>query len=361
MRSKILLITGSLEANPRGGREQLCKLNHDCLVVLCNDGLTVFNLSKVGNRMPRSIVGALRGYIDGLNVANINIILHQVHSLNISCVFVDGSNLGAVVAELKKRMPDVQIITFFHNVEARFFWGALLSYPSIRAFGVFLANLIAERKAAIYSDKLICLSDRDSNLLKKIYGRSASHIAPMALEDKCPPTSMSVKPLLSDTFALFVGANFYANRKGICWFAREVVPRINIPVVIVGRGFEVLRSELEGNGNITVVGTVNNLSNWYQRAQFIIAPIFDGSGMKTKVAEALMHGKKIIGTPEAFSGYEDIIEQAGWICYTADEFVEAITVASTEIVHSFYPELRTAYERYYSVEAAKSRLMQILE
>ena len=46
-------------------------------------------------------------------------------------------------------------------------------------------------------------------------------------------------------------------------------------------------------------------------AALVIAPIFDGSGMKTKVAEALMHGKHVVGTPEAFSGYAaDIVAAA---------------------------------------------------
>jgi glycosyltransferase involved in cell wall biosynthesis len=355
----VLLVTSSLEINPKGGRELLCKLNHDCLSDLLNDRLIVYNLSKVG-AAPKSIVGVLRGHIDGLNVESIKSILHQVHSTNVSCVFIDGSNLGAVARALKEQMPNVQIITFFHNVEARFFWGALFGNPSIRALVVFIANLLAEHKAVLFSDKLISLSNRDSNLLKRFYGRSATHISPMVVKDKCPRTFMSAIPLSLDPFALFVGGNFYANRKGISWFVRQVVPRINIPIFIVGRGFEALVLELERPGRVTVVGTVDNLSNWYHQAQFIIAPIFDGSGMKTKVAEALMYGKKIIGTPEAFSGYEGIVAQAGWMCNTADEFVEAITTASAEIDQLFYPRLRKIYERSYSTDAAKLRLGQIL-
>ena len=39
------------------------------------------------------------------------------------------------------------------------------------------------------------------------------------------------------------------------------------------------------------------------------SPIFYGSGMKTKVAEALMHGKRIIGTNNAFAGYDNDIKK----------------------------------------------------
>jgi glycosyltransferase involved in cell wall biosynthesis len=219
---------------------------------------------------------------------------------------------------------------------------------------------LAERKAVKFSDKRICLSERDSRLLKKLYGQGATHIAPMVLEDKCPASFMQVSAQVPERFALFVGGTFYANRAGIAWFVREVVPRIDLPVYIVGRGFETLRAELEVPGKVIVVGAVDCLADWYHRAQFVIAPIFDGSGMKTKVAEALMYGKKIVGTPEAFSGYENVVEQAGWLCDTADEFSRAINAASKEISTSFNPVLRNIYEQRYSMAAAQERLRQVL-
>jgi len=82
--------------------------------------------------------------------------------------------------------------------------------------------------------------------------------------------------------------------------------------------------------------------------------------MKTKVAEALMYGKKVVGTPEAFSGYEDIAQKAGWVCTTADDFVAAISRAQGLVTQSFDPDLRAIYEEKYSFEAAKSRLANIL-
>jgi hypothetical protein len=111
-----------------------------------------------------------------------------------------------------------------------------------------------------FSDKLICLSDRDSGVLRVIYGRGASDIFPMALEDKnnnyyAPETHCNL-----NNYALFVGGTFYANRAGISWFVKEVVPLIDIPVVIVGKGFEMFRSQLEIPGKVLVVGTVVNLS-----------------------------------------------------------------------------------------------------
>ena len=353
-------MTNELEATPFGGRELLCKLNYDVLLSVYGKGLL---LAELPNCRINSILGlayAFRGYIDGLNASSINYALKKVQDAQITQVFVDGSNLGGFVAVLKQRMPQVEVITFFHNVEARFFLGSFRLQKSLHALGVLIANYLAERKAVKYSNKIVCLSKRDSSLLKRLYGRGATHIAPMVLEDKCPPEFLQSEVQAPERFALFVGGTFYANRQGIAWFVREVVPYIDIPLFIVGRGFEALRFELEIPGKVTVVGAVDSLADWYRRAQFVIAPIFDGSGMKTKVAEALMYGKKIIATPEAFSGYDDVAAKAGWLCETADEFVTAIVLANSQIKQSFDPALRAIYEDRYSMEAGREKLASII-
>jgi glycosyltransferase involved in cell wall biosynthesis len=82
--------------------------------------------------------------------------------------------------------------------------------------------------------------------------------------------------------------------------------------------------------------------------------------MKTKVAEALMFGKKVVGTPEAFAGYEEVIDRAGWVCATADEFANVIKYAANTITEPFDGNLRTLYNQKYSYSAARLRLKRIL-
>jgi len=357
---RIMLITKKIEERPRGGRELLCKLNHDILLKLFRDQLSLIELPVVSRASFRSTLNAFRGQIDGVNPDSISLILRAIRENEVAQVFVDGSNLGGLVFLIKRKMPEVQVTTFFHNVEARFFLGALIQLKTLRSLAVLIANTLAERKAVKFSDKRICLSERDSGILKALYGRGATNIVPMALEDKytgqlstdlCPETQ---------SYALFVGGPFYANLAGITWFVAEVVPYIDMPVLIVGKGFERFRRQLEVPGKVIVVGTVDNIADSYARAKFVIAPIFDGSGMKTKVAEALMFGKKIIGTPEAFSGYSDVASQAGWVCRTPEQFVSAINAASREIIEPFNPMLRDIFLRSYSMDAAMSKFGSIL-
>jgi glycosyltransferase involved in cell wall biosynthesis len=353
-----LLVTNYPETaeGATGGRELLCALNHSALRQIYGDRFRLFYLQPKRESTLLRRLAALRGHVNGVDTKTLHLLVHQIRQHCVAKVFIDGSNLGHCARFVKKHCPEVEVATFFHNVEARFFAGALRSSRSLKALGVLAANFVAERQAVRYSDKRICLSDRDGQLLASLYGRAATHVSPMAVRDQLPDAQRSLPAATSGKFALFVGGLFYANLQGIRWFVENVLPRVDIELCIVGRGFEKFRDELERTERVRVVGGVDNLAEWYSRCAFVVAPIFDGSGMKTKVAEALMFGKRIVGTPEAFSGYEDVAGTAGWVCRTPDDFVHAIARARATSVPAFDPELRSVYERNYSLEAATQRL-----
>ena len=338
----------------------LCKMNHNILKEIYGDRCTVLELHKSSIHGLKAIVNAFRGYIDGVCPESIAMAMRNIQLMSIDKVFIDGSNLGEFARVIKKIFPNIQIYTFFHNVEARFFWGAFRHARTLPAMAVMMVNYLTEKKAVRFSDEIICLSNRDSKLLERIYGRHATQVTPIALQDQFPPAAALYTTEVKEKFALFVGGAFYANLEGIRWFVKHVTPHISIKTFIVGRGFDEYKTELECTGKVKVVGEVESLAQWYADSYFVIAPVFDGSGMKTKVAEALMFGKKIIGTPEAFSGYEKIVNTAGCVCVTAIDFVAAIDSAHEIVSAPFDPELRSIYEVKYSYNAARSRIEGIL-
>ena len=359
--SKIMLVTNQLQASPTGGRELLCKLNYDILKSIYQERLVLFELPRKSPKSLISLIKVFSGHIDGLSDEMIAKSLRTIRLEDVDKVFVDGSNLGGIVKAIKQSHPQVEVSTFFHNVESRFFLGSLRQAKTLRALAVLMVNYLAERNSVRYSDKVICLSERDSLLLFKVYGHAATHISPMALQDKLPLGNDQTFIESQERFVLFVGGSFYANRDGITWFVKNVVPHLSIKTCIVGKGFDDLRLQLGQEDKVEVVGGVDSLAQWYRSSHFVIAPIFEGSGMKTKVAEALMFGKKIVGTSEAFSGYEQIAESAGWVCNTADEFVAAIDRTQKMVLHVFDPEMRALYEKTYSFPAARLRLSEILD
>ncbi len=309
--------------------------------------------------LERGVAGGgqrLAGHIDGATATGIATAISAIDRHDADTVWLDGSNLGRLAQALRRHRPKLRIITFCHNVEARFFLGALRRSPGARAAGVLVANYVAERLAMHHSSDVITLSKRDDAGLRRLYRRGADHILPMALIDQ-----MSVVPpvaqLDDDAPLLFVGGSFYANQAGIEWFAREVAPRLDMPTQVVGQGMDAMRDTLERVSGMRVLGAVDHLVPLYRKARLVIAPIFDGSGMKTKVAEALMFGKHVAGTAEAFSGYAPDIVAANALCNTAEDFVAA---AQAPAPPAYDPAMRALYERDHSPEATRSRLAHIL-
>jgi glycosyltransferase involved in cell wall biosynthesis len=355
-----MYVTPRVDPESYGGRQMLCRLNQDVLKEIYGDYFTLVELDRVRSPRLATVVGAISGHIDGLNRRRIAELLREIKAKRIETLFVDGSNLGALVRSVKTELPTVRVCTFFHNVEVRFFFGSLRQCRSPHALGVLLANYAAERNAVRFSDKIVTLCDSDSWLLRRIYGRSATHVAPIAVRDTLSGPQLPVKSPRPSPYGLFVGGGFYANRAGVAWFVKHVAPRIPIKTCIVGRGFDDMRAELERHGNVELVGEVGNLTPWYLGAHFVIAPIFDGSGMKTKIAEALMFGKQIVGTPHAFAGYDDIVKRAAYLCCSADDFVAAIESSCSRPPTLFDANIRAIYEEKYSIGAHKARLQAIL-
>ena len=353
---RLLFISPSDPSALHGGRAILANVHRDVLARLLGDGLATHLL---GGGAAISAVRGLRGYINGTAPAGLNAVLAAIDGHRAETIWLDGSNLGRLAQALRRTRPLLRIITFCHNVEARFFLGALRRTPRPKAAGVVVGNYIAERIAMRSSDDVVALSTRDSAGLAALYGRSADHILPIAVADRVssPPADELVA---SDAPLLFVGGSFYANRAGIDWFAKRVAPLIDARTDVIGMGMDDMRGQLEAAPGVRVIGAVDALEPHYRVARAAIAPIFDGSGMKTKVAEALMFGKRVIGTGEAFSGYEEVAGEAGWQCETPAAFVKAIEKAAHTDTKALDPVLRALYDRHYSPAATAQRMAGIL-
>ena len=352
---RLLMITPARPAGAVGGREQLSALHERCLNELLGDGFAVHRLQPSPPTGLRGTMAALAGSIDGVTAASIRDVLELIANDGVDELWLDGSNLGRLAAAVRRGAPGVTISTFAHNVEARFFLGGLRHRPGPRALAVLIANLAAERLAVRHSDRLIVLSERDSTLLHRLYGSPASNLLPMAIDDAGIATDRGTAP---GEGLLFVGGAFYANLAGMRWFANKVAPQLEMRTTVVGRGFEAYRREFEASGTIDIVGGVADLAPWYAAARAVIAPIFDGSGMKTKVAEALMHGKRVIGSPEAFIGYERL--NVGVRCITQKDFIAAIRTLSAHPPPGFDPALRALYKEHFSPQALRRELKKII-
>lgn len=285
-------------------------------------------------------------------------ILEVIKKKKYEIVFIDTSNYGRIARKIKKINSEIKIITFFHNIECDYV------KERIKVEGyLYIPQLISssynEKKSIKYSDYLITLNSRDSIRMLKQYKRKSDLELPISFSDNYKLEEHKNTKEIEEKIYLFIGSLFYANYNGIKWFIENVMPNVSGKLLIVGKNFELKRDELNRK-NVEIIGTVDNLEKYYKIADIVIAPIFDGAGMKVKTAEALMYGKKIFGTTEAFEGYEVDYNRVGKLCNTKEEFISALNnYNKTE--NKFNEYSRNIYLKNYSFESSKNKMKIIFE
>ena len=159
---------------------------------------------------------------------------------------------------------------------------------------------------------------------------------------------------------MFLGSYFPANVEGIEWFVKNVLPKVNISMQIVGKGMEKLKEADWMHPDIEVLSNVPDLDPLFEAADIMVLPIFKGSGMKVKTCESMMFGKNIIGTPEAWSGYELDYSKAGACCLTADEFIAAVNDFCQHPRPRFNEYSRSVYVNQYSADRMVDKFRAVL-
>lgn len=92
----------------------------------------------------------------------------------------------------------------------------------------------------------------------------------------------------------------------------------------------------------------------------MVLPIFKGSGMKVKTCESLMYGKNIIGTPEAFEGYDLQHDRVGAVCADAAQFIQAIQSFVATPRPRFNAYSRSVFLEHYSEDVVSQQFAAIL-
>ncbi len=299
------------------------------------------------------------GYYFGLTPKRVKEIIHLAQGYDV--VFVDRSVFGIVAKRLKESGYRGRVVCFFHNVEVVYFSAKYSNkFNPMRWLVVPCADR-NDRWSCRYADRTISLSTRDDEELFRRYGRHADVLIPVAFVDRYKRDTYPSELTAEKPLCMFLGAYFPANVEGIEWFVKNVLPKVNIRMQIVGKGMEKLKEAEWMRPDIEVLSNVPDLGPLFEGADIMVLPIFKGSGMKVKTCESLMYGKNIIGTPEAWSGYELDYAKAGACCLTTDEFITAINdfCQNPRPRHNAYS--REVFVNQYSADRMVDKFRAVLE
>lgn len=302
------------------------------------------------------------GYVVGINKTFIKQCISILENTpDIDVIFLSSSLYGKIAKSIRILYPSKKIMTFFHNAEYHYAIQAYkTSHFSLGLLSWILFSYLAEKKSVKYSDVCFVLSNRDWDGLNKKYKLPQVVLLPMSIldEGRIDYVLNVSEPLR----LLFVGSDFFANIEGLRWFVNEVIPSVHMKLLVAGNGLEKYRTEFQSD-RIEVIGCVENLKEIYAMADIVVCPVRTGSGMKTKTAEALMYGRPLLGTSEAFIGYDNCNPaKVGFLCNAAEDFIKNLSHLDShrEKLLGMALSARLIYENHYSLNASMNKIYDAL-
>lgn len=354
-----LLYIGENPIKIKNGGDWINKRNILVLQQIYEADFSIYDV-KYENKFV-TFTNLLMNYMSGLSITTTSLILEKIKEDKITAVFLASSRYGKIAKIIKRKFPYITIYIFFHNIEKHYISENCRVNPSWK--NRMISSVIAynERMSCLYGDYFIVLNQRDQLLLKSYYNIESTFLLPTTFIDKYDPTKKRTIDFEHTFTILFVGFAFFANIEGVTWFIENICPALrNYRLQIVGSGMD---TKFTSSNNIEVHGFVDDLADFYYNADLVILPIFSGGGMKTKTAEALMYGCPIVGTKEAFEGYELDYERVGGVANTKEEMIDRIETLQMNLDKRIEAGkyARTIFEQKYefsrTVEILKNRML----
>lgn len=288
----------------------------------------------------------------------------------ISLVFSEESDLGNLYKKIKDTFHNVRIICFFHDISADLFAKRIDDAPKWKQHYILeCKNIIKQEKVTQkYVDEKWVFNQADAERFMAHYGYAPDEIIPMGAP--IPKISEEYKKIVTDKEdkkqMLFVCSSYYVNIDGFKWFYQNVIPNLKkkYHIIIVGTGAQQLKS-LITNEDIEILGRVESMAAYYESADVIIEPVFDGGGMKVKTIEALSFGKVIVSTSESLNGYWEKLparmkNKLVFRCDTVNDWVESCNLLMKSEVKKYNEEVFDAFAINFSQEALQNNFEKAL-
>lgn len=259
-----------------------------------------------------------------------------------------------------------------HNVDHRIVQqGARASSGLRRLYGEGEWRKLRREELRIWRQVPLCLavSELDAATMRSAGARRVE-LCPNGTDpvDLLPLASRAAEEPLR---LLFVGSGaFQPYERGLAWLVEEVLPRVRetLPVAfdVVGQP---PRRPLAAPG-VEYVGRVASVAPWYERAHVVVVPVFEGSGTRLKIIEALAYGRPVVSTRLGAEGLpidkgthyleadepgdfaRALIDVAAWYEHPVERLEGRLRTARVAIEPLFWPNITRRLVDLYRREIA---------
>ena len=237
-------------------------------------------------------------------------------------VVLDFTKLDYIIEKIGK----TPLIVKVHNVEYDYSRVDYLNDKNLIKKILSKLSYNQEKRLLDRANKILALTHQDISRLEYLYKptKKKFSINGVCVEDHAFQHSYEKVKLLI-TGSLW----FMSNVKGIMWFINNVYTKLSeegkLQLVIAGRQpRDELKALCKKYKSIYLIDSPDDMNSIFSEANLAVAPIFEGAGMKIKVAEALSHGLPVIGTNHAFIGYSDESNDCLVPANNSEDFIRVI-------------------------------------
>lgn len=181
-----------------------------------------------------------------------------------------------------------------------------------------------EKKVLLSANNIFTLSNKDSSLVKDLYGlKTSTTIDILGLSDyQITSTDCNI-----NNFLFFGAWSRSENYDGLIWFLKKVYPLVDVKkrimFYVMGGGLSDRQKKLLAKYNFCILGFVDDCFSEIIKYKAVLVPLFQGAGVKTKVVDSFTTGTPVIGTDVAFEGIPTI-PGLTYKCNNATEFADLI-------------------------------------
>lgn len=297
-----------------------------------------------------TFLNAIIGYIGNSSVVQEKKLINTIKKTNYDYIYFDQAIHGNIVKKINNKFG-INCFVHYHNNEEEYYRDLYKTSGSL--FYIFYKMAKRNQNYSLrYAWKNIFITKEDS--ISVGISNNQKIVIPITLNNKYEIQQYENN---KEKYLLYVGAATYANIEGAKYIIKEIAPNVRKQFILVGKNLktEIEKQKINIPKNISIFDFVDDLSQYFINANAFISPLFYGSGMKVKLAEAMMYGKKIIGTSLSFWGYQRTDNCV--VCNDKISFINAVNEIDDN--KTFFVENRQQYEKFYDSKLNETYYKQL--
>lgn len=196
--------------------------------------------------------------------------------------------------------------------------------------------------------------------------RASRHVHSLPMSVPIPARCWTPRKAHGAHAAFVGGLDYKPNLDALLYYQEEIFPPVKaaLGTAPVLQHIGSAAAEVRGKFLPEAVGFDGYVSNLVERlseAAFFIAPVVSGTGIKTKVLEAMAVGLPVLGTREAVAGLNVEHKKHCFICERPAEFAEGIRhVSNPQLAAGMGLEARKYVQANFSAEVLRERWSSVI-